>query len=140
MALTLQYASDATLLLDDLVDTLGRPGSGAGVVVPVLMPSLPLVERAKTELARRHGVAMGVDFLLPGRFIEHIARLVGLDPVHSSWHPEGLAWRILPHLEDMVDEGDTPRFREACADARRARPWQPTWRTALSITSISGRR
>ena len=118
MALDLKYASDATLLLDDLVDSLGRPESGAGVVVPVLMPSLPLVERAKTELASRHGVAMGVDFLLPGRFIEHIARLVGLDPVHSSWRPEGLAWRILPLLAEMVDEGDTPRFREACADTR----------------------
>ena len=118
MALTLRYASDATLLLDDLVDSLGRPGSGAGVVVPVLMPSRPLVERAKTELARGHGVAMGVDFLLPSRFIEHIARLVGLDPVHASWRPEGLAWRILPLLADMVEEGDTPRFREACADAR----------------------
>ena len=118
MALHLKYSSDATLLLDDLVGSLGRPGSGPGVAVPVLMPSRPLVERAKAELARRHGVAMGVVFLLPGRFIEHIARLVGLDPVHASWRPEGLAWRILPLLADMVEEGDTPRFREACADAR----------------------
>ena len=36
MLLELTYASDATLLLDDLVDSLGRPGSAAGVVVPVL--------------------------------------------------------------------------------------------------------
>ena len=118
MALHLKYASDATLLLDDLVDSLGRPGSGPGVVVPVLMPSRPLVERTKAKLARRHGVAMGVVFLLPGRFIEHIAGLVGLDPVHASWRPEGLAWRILPLLANMVEEGNTPRFREACADAR----------------------
>ena len=118
MALDLTYASDATLLLDDLVDSLGQPGSGAGVMVPVLMPSVPLVERAKTGLARRHGVAMGVDFLLPGRFIEHIARLVGLDPIHPSWRPEGLAWRILPLLTEMVEEGDTPRFGEAYADGR----------------------
>ncbi len=118
MALELKYASDATLLLDDLVDSLGRPGSGAGVVVPVLMPSLPLVERAKAALARRHGVAMGVVFLLPGTFIEHMAQLVGLDPVHPSWHPQGLAWRILPLLATMVDEGDSPRFQAACTDAR----------------------
>ena len=118
MALHLEYASDATLLIDDLVDALGRPGSGGGVVVPVLMPSVPLVERARTELGRRHGVAMGVDFLLPARFIAHIARLVGLDPLHPSWRPEGLAWRILPLLAEMVEEGDTPRFGEACADAR----------------------
>ena len=41
MALELTYASDATLLLDDLVDSLGSRGNAAGVVVPVLMPSLP---------------------------------------------------------------------------------------------------
>ena len=33
MALELKYASDATALLDDLVDSLGRPGAPAGVVV-----------------------------------------------------------------------------------------------------------
>ena len=73
MALELKYASDATVLLTDLVDSLGRPSSPAGVVVPVLMPSLPLVDRTKAELARRHGVAMGVEFLLPGSFIERMA-------------------------------------------------------------------
>ena len=98
MALELKYASDATVLLTDLVDSLGRPSSPAGVVVPVLMPSLPLVDRTKAELARRHGVAMGVEFLLPGSFIERMARLVGLDPVHPSWRPQGLAWRLVPLL------------------------------------------
>ena len=81
MALELTYASDTALLLDDLVDSLGRPGSAAGVVVPVLMPSLPLVDRTKVALAQRHGVAMGVVFFLPSAFIDHIAQLVGLDPV-----------------------------------------------------------
>ena len=118
MALELKYAADATLLLDDLVDSLGRPGSAAGVVVPVLMPSLPLVDRTKAVLARRHGVAMGVAFLLPGAFIEHMAQLVGLDPVHPSWHPQGLAWRLIPLLAAMVEEGETPRLQAACADAR----------------------
>ena len=118
MALELTYASDATLLLDDLVDSLGRPGSAAGVVVPVLMPSLPLVDRTKAALARRHGVAMGVAFLLPSSFIEHMAQLVGLDSVHPSWRPQGLAWRLVPLLAAMVEDGDTPRLRAACADTR----------------------
>ena len=118
MALKLKYASDATLLLDDLVDSLGRPGSAAGVVVPVLMPSLPLVDRTKAALARRHGVAMGVAFLLPSSFIEHMAQLVGLDAVHPSWRPQGLAWRLVPLLAAMVEEGDTPRLGAACADTR----------------------
>ncbi len=118
MALELKYASDATALLDDLVDALGRPSSPAGVMVPVLMPSLPLVDRTKAVLARRHGVAMGVEFLLPGSFIERMARLAGLDPVHPSWRPQGLAWRLLPLLTAMVEEGHTPRLQSACVDAR----------------------
>ena len=118
MALELKYASDATLLLDDLVDSLGSPGNAAGVVVPVLMPSLPLVDRTKAALARRHGVAMGVAFLLPGAFIEHMAQLIGLDPLHPSWRPQGLAWRLVPLLAAMVEEGDTPRLGPACVDTR----------------------
>ena len=118
MALELKYASGATALLDDLVDSLGTPGSPAGVVIPVLMPSLPLVDRTKAELARRHGVAMGVAFLLPGSFIERMAQLVGLDPVHPSWQPQGLAWRLIPLLAAMVEEGHTPRLEAACVDAR----------------------
>ncbi len=118
MALELKYASEATALLTDLVDALGKPGSPAGVVVPVLMPSLPLVDRTKAELARRYGVAMGVEFLLPGSFIERIAQLVGLDPVHPSWRPQGLAWRLVPLLAAMVEEGHTPRLASACVDAR----------------------
>ena len=118
MALELTYASDASALLDDLVRALGRPGSPAGVVVPVLMPSLPLADRTKAVLARRHGVAMGVEFLLPGTFIARIATLVGLDPVHPSWRPEGLSWRLIPLLAAMVEEGHSPRLEAACVDAR----------------------
>ena len=118
MPLELKYASDATALLDDLVDALGTPSSPAGVVVPVLMPSLPLVDRTKAELARRHGVAMGVAFLLPGSFIERMAQLVGLDSVHPSWQPQGLAWRLIPLLAAIVEEGHTPRLEAACVDAR----------------------
>ena len=107
MALELTYESDATLLLDDLVDSLGRPGSAAGVVVPVLMPSLPLVDRTKAALTRRHGVAMGVAFLLPGAFIEHMAQLIGLDPLHPSWRYLR-RWLLIGRLH-LRDFGRKPR-------------------------------
>ena len=118
MALELKYASGATALLNDLVDSLGKPRSPAGVVIPVLMPSLPMVDRTKAKLARRHGVAMGVAFLLPRSFIEHMAQLVGLDSVHPSWQPGGMAWRLIPLLAAMVEEGHTPSLQTACVDAR----------------------
>ena len=47
-----------------------------------------------------------------------MARLVGLDPVHPSWRPQGLAWRLVPLLAAMVEEGHTPRLESACMDAR----------------------
>ena len=118
MALQLKYASNATLLLDDLVRSLGTPSTPAGLVVPVLMPSLPLVERAKVTLARRCGVSMGASFLLPGAFIEHIAKLVGVDPIHPSWRPEGLSWRLVPLLAAMVREGYSRHFEAVCVDSR----------------------
>ena len=118
MALELKYASDATLLLNDLVEALGKPGSPASVRIPVLMPSRPLVERCKTAMARRYGVWMGVEFFLPAAFIERMARLVGLERVHPSWQPEGLAWRIVPRLAAMVEQGRTPSLASACRDTR----------------------
>jgi len=118
MSLQLKYASHATLLLDDLVETLGAPSMRPGVLVPVLMPSRPLVERAKATLARRHGVAMGVSFLLPDAFIERIAALAGLEPIHPSWRPEGLMWRLLPALAETVREGYHPRLEAVCIDNR----------------------
>ena len=118
MALQLKYASNATLLLDDLVRSLGTPSTPAGLVVPVLMPSLPLVERAKVTLARRCGVSMGASFLLPGAFIERIAGLVGVDPIHPSWRPEGLSWRLVPLLAAMVREGYSRHFSAVCVDSR----------------------
>ena len=66
------------------------------MVVPVLMPSLPLVDRTKAALARRHGMAMGVAFLLPSSFIEHMAQLVGLDLVHRCFRHQLLLPR--PYL------------------------------------------
>ena len=118
MALQLKYASNATLLLDDLVRSLGTPSTPAGLAVPVLMPSLPLVERAKVALARRYGVSMGASFLLPGAFIERIAELVGVDPIHPSWRPEGLSWRLVPLLAAMVREGYSGHFAAVCVDSR----------------------
>ena len=93
MALELKYASDATVLLDDLVNSLGTPDSPAGV-------------------------AMGVAFLLPGSFVERMAQLVGLGSVHPSWRPQGLVWRLIPLLGAMVEEGHTQRLQSACVDAR----------------------
>lgn len=118
MALNLKFGSDATRLLEDLIEVLGRPSGTVGHLVSVLMPSIPLIERAKAELARRHGVAMGVVFLLPAAFIDRMAELVGLAPLHPSWRSEGLTWRLVSLLTSMIEDGRVPRLDSACKDAR----------------------
>lgn len=118
MSLQLKYASHPTLLLDDLVETLRTPTTKPGELIPVLMPSVPLVERAKVTLARRHGIAMGISFLLPDAFIERIAALVELEPLHPSWRPDGLRWCLLSCLAAMVSERRYPRLEAVCVDSR----------------------
>lgn len=114
MALRLVYSSNATDLVEHLVDSLGQPDTPPGSVIPVLMPSIPLVDRVKTSLAKRYGVAMGVAFLLPNAFTDSIGNMVGLGPVHSSWQPTGLFWRLLPILTTMADGGRSSRLQAAC--------------------------
>ena len=114
MALRLVYSSNATALVEDLVDSLGHPDTLPGSVIPVLMPSIPLVDRTKTALARRHGVAMGVAFLLPNAFTDSVGHMVGLEPLHPSWRPGGLFWRLLPILKTVADEGRSSRLQAAC--------------------------
>ena len=118
MALELKYASDATVLVDDLVKALSDSKGSAHVAVPVLMPSLPLVDRTKTELANRQGISMGVEFLLPRSFIDRMAQLVGLNDLHPSWQPSGLIWKLVPLLSAMVKEDQHLHLQAACFDIR----------------------
>ena len=85
MALNLKFGSDATRLLEDLIEVLGRPSGTVGHLVSVLMPSIPLIERAKAELAE-----MTVEAEVGGGAVKAIAdgtmriRAVHIDPAMMS--------------------------------------------------------
>ena len=112
MALHLLLSTSTDRLIDDLVASLSLPGH-AHTQRPVLLPSRPLVERVRVALARRTGVAMGVQFLLPAAFVDRLGQALGQEPLHASWTPEGMFWRLYGLLEENKDQ---PRLAAACAD------------------------
>lgn len=114
MALQIILSTSTARLIGHLVESLDQPGD-AGVLRPVLLPSRPLVERVRMALARRMGVAMGVEFLLPAAFLDRLGAALGLPPLDPAWSPEGLFWRLLPQVEALRE---LPRLRAACRDPR----------------------
>jgi exodeoxyribonuclease V gamma subunit len=94
MPLNIIVSSRTEILVQDLVQALCAPGDPS-VVRRVLLPSRPLVEKVGCALARAQGVALGVDFLLPGAFFDRIAAALELGPLDAAWEPEGLFWRLL---------------------------------------------
>ena len=114
MPLHLILSTSTERLIDDLAQSLAKPGDAAARR-PVLLPSRPLVERVRYALAQRAGVAMGVDFLLPAAFLARLSEAVGLPALDAAWSPEGLFWRILPLIEAKASH---PRLKAACADPR----------------------
>ncbi len=112
MSLHLLLSTSTDRLIDDLVESLAQAGP-ATASRPVLLPSRPLVERVRVALARRTGVAMGARFLLPAAFIDTLGQALGQDPLHVSWTPAGMFWR----LYGLLDTHKThKRLAVACAD------------------------
>jgi len=103
MPLNIICSSRTEFLVDDLVEALSVAGDPR-VIRCVLLPSRPLVEKVHVAMARRQGVAMGVDFLLPGAFFDRIAQAMQLDPLDPAWLPEGLFWRLLPWVGALAAE------------------------------------
>ncbi len=116
MALSILYSSRTGDMVQDLVRALAEDAADPGLERYVLLPSRPLTERVQTELARRWGVAMGVKFLLPAAFMDHLADALGLEPLHEAWTPAGMTWRILELLGPLAREH--PRLEPACREVR----------------------
>jgi exodeoxyribonuclease V gamma subunit len=110
------YSSRTNDMVDRLVESLRQGGFDPGLARCVLLPSKPLIERVRVKLARRAGVAMGVHFTLPAAFTDTVSVALGLPPLHASWTPEGMAWRVFELLGPLAQE--QPRLRPACADLR----------------------
>jgi exodeoxyribonuclease V gamma subunit len=116
MALQIFYSSRTDRMVDQLVESLGQGGSDPAVERCVLLPSKPLIERVRVQLARSAGVAMGVNFVLPAAFTDLVSLRLGLPALHPSWTPEGMTWRVLELLGPLA--GQHPRLAPACTDLR----------------------
>ncbi|MBN8215859.1 MAG: exodeoxyribonuclease V subunit gamma [Spirochaetes bacterium] len=100
MSIQLICATDTRKLIDHLVKSLRENGdSGPGIIRPILLPSVPLRERVRNEIARKLGVAMGIEFILPAKLAELVSQNLQLPPLDEGWGPDGLFWRVLVYLE-----------------------------------------
>jgi exodeoxyribonuclease V gamma subunit len=112
MTFRLIHSTYTSRLVDDLVGSLAG-AADPGQIIPVLLPSRPLVERVRVALARQAGIAMGVEFLLPAAFVDRLSLQLGMEPMNACWSKEGLSWRILSLLEKRKLH---PRLGKACKD------------------------
>jgi len=94
--------------MQDLAESLQKSPGAADEIRPILLPSVPLRERVRVELARTLGLAMGVEFLLPSAFFNRVAEALHTERLSPAWEPEGLFWRLLPHVRDLAQQEGSP--------------------------------
>jgi exodeoxyribonuclease V gamma subunit len=94
-------------LLDAVLGALSGVQGGrspAGLKpVPVIIPSIQVTDWLQVAIAKRRGICMGLEFLMPQEFIERALSLVDKDR-DDSWGRRNLTWRLLPHIRDYVEQ------------------------------------
>jgi exodeoxyribonuclease V gamma subunit len=114
-------------LLDALLEDLrevqeGSTGAAALKPVPVVVPSIQFTDWLQISIARRRGLCMGFEFLMPQRFVERALALAdgAEERRENPWSQRNLAWLILPHIaeyEGRLGVTDaSPRDRLALAN------------------------
>jgi exodeoxyribonuclease V gamma subunit len=115
-------------LLDALLDALRdvqdrRTGAAALKPVPVVVPSIQFTDWLQVSIARRTGLCMGFDFIMPQQFVERALARADEAAEHreNPWSPRNLTWLILPHMAEYaphlgVTDATAPRDRLALAD------------------------
>ena len=82
--------------------------------IPVISPSKQFTDWIQVEIARQHGLCMGLEFLAIGGFLEKVTEQA------SAWSPQAMTWRILPevaHYAEQLGMKD-PSIRDQLALAR----------------------
>jgi len=82
-------------LLDAVVKDLPAGASVPPRLFPVVVPSLPFGDSLQLHIARRRGICMGFEFLMPQQFLQKVPGPAspGRD---SDWSRRRLQWRLLP--------------------------------------------
>lgn len=77
---------------------------GAGIpprLFPVVVPSVPFADSLQLHIARRRGICMGLEFLMPQEFLQKVPGPAspGRD---SDWSRRRLQWKLLPMVEPVA--------------------------------------
>lgn len=99
--------------LEDLLGSLLRAleavrSSGKGFPIakpaPVVVPSIQFTDWLRPAIAKRTGLCMGLEFIMPQTFIER-ALSIAESPSgarENPWSKRNLVWRLLPHIPDYA--------------------------------------
>lgn len=101
---------DLETLLGELLAALARQRGESPKPVTVVVPSVHLREWLQLAIARRTGICMGLEFPMPGDFINKalaLAQKSGKRP-GNPWSKERLTWRILPHVGSFARQLGLP--------------------------------
>lgn len=98
-------------LLEELVEALESVRAQDTTITglkpfPVIVPSLQFTDWLQVAIAKRQGLCMGLDFMMPQAFIERALALSARRDERSEnpWSRRNLTWRLLPHIKDYADE------------------------------------
>jgi exodeoxyribonuclease V gamma subunit len=89
--------------------------------VPVVVPSIQFTDWLQTSIAKRTGLCMGFEFIMPQTFIERALSIAESlsEPRGNPWSKRNLVWRLLPHIPDYAArlgvKDPSPRDRLALA-------------------------
>lgn len=108
MAFNVFCSTHTDRLIAHLAQSIRSAQNSANEIIPILLPSVPLREKLRVELARRLGVAMGFETLLPGAFFNRVSEALGIQALSKAWDPEGLFWRLLPPVRDLAAAPKSP--------------------------------
>ena len=112
---------DLAVLLNHVL-TLGQSGGASGVLdsAQVIVENTGMQHWLNTQLAKQNGIAMNIDYPLPGKFAWQLARQLLGDaqvPQQPPYQREALVWRI-----DDVLASDAILTNSAFSEANRY--WQ----------------
>jgi len=88
-------------LLDAVVRDLPVSAGIPPRLFPVVVPSVPFGDSLQLQIARRRGICMGLEFLMPQEFLQKVPGPAspGRD---SDWSRRRLQWKLIPMVEPVA--------------------------------------
>ena len=100
-----------TTLVEGLVEAIGSVHGLDTVLtglkpIQVIVPSLQFTDWLQVAIAKRQGLCMGLEFMMPQAFIERALALSNDRDKRreNPWSRRNLTWRLLPHIKDYAEQ------------------------------------